>query len=269
MKMKLKLDEKGNVVVVDGMPVYVYEDGKEVPFDAPRLMAKVYELNDENKTFREKSEAAEKKLAAFKDLDPEAAFKAISTLKNIDQKKLIDAGEVEKVKAEIGEAFKGQIGELTGNYEKKVKSLEEAAAAKDNQIFNLMVTNRFSTSKFVSDKVAIPGEFVEAKFGKQFKVEDGKVVAYDQSGKKIFSRSNPIALADFDEALEVLVESHPDKAKILKGSNATGSGKTPGTDSGGGNGFVISREKAKNPSEYQAAKAAAQKAGQPLIISKE
>lgn len=27
--MKLKLDENGNVVVQDGKPVYVYDDGKE------------------------------------------------------------------------------------------------------------------------------------------------------------------------------------------------------------------------------------------------
>ena len=34
MTMKLKLDENNNVVVKDGMPVYVHEDGKEIPFDA-------------------------------------------------------------------------------------------------------------------------------------------------------------------------------------------------------------------------------------------
>ncbi|MFK5041828.1 hypothetical protein ACI3P4_13205, partial [Glaesserella parasuis] len=29
IQMKLKLDEKGNVVVVDGKPVYTHDDGKE------------------------------------------------------------------------------------------------------------------------------------------------------------------------------------------------------------------------------------------------
>ena len=31
--MKLKLDVNGNVVVENGMPVYVHDDGKEIPFD--------------------------------------------------------------------------------------------------------------------------------------------------------------------------------------------------------------------------------------------
>lgn len=32
--MKLKLDENGTVVLADGKPVYVHDDGKDVPFDA-------------------------------------------------------------------------------------------------------------------------------------------------------------------------------------------------------------------------------------------
>ena len=39
--MKLKLDENGHVVVSDGKPVYVHEDGKEIPFDAPAAMQKI------------------------------------------------------------------------------------------------------------------------------------------------------------------------------------------------------------------------------------
>ena len=39
--MKLKFDEQGHVVVQDGKPVYVHDDGKEVPFDAPQALAKI------------------------------------------------------------------------------------------------------------------------------------------------------------------------------------------------------------------------------------
>lgn len=47
--MKLKLDENGHVVVENGMPVYVHEDGKEIPFDATKATAKIAELNSEAK----------------------------------------------------------------------------------------------------------------------------------------------------------------------------------------------------------------------------
>ena len=48
MTMKLKLDENNNVVVKDGMPVYVHADGKETPFDANKATVKIAELNGES-----------------------------------------------------------------------------------------------------------------------------------------------------------------------------------------------------------------------------
>lgn len=95
--MKLKLDENGHVVVQDGRPVYVHEDGKEVVFDAPQTIATISRLNGEAKAHREAKEKAESTLKAFEGIeDPVAAKKALETLKNFDDKKLVDAGEVEK-----------------------------------------------------------------------------------------------------------------------------------------------------------------------------
>ena len=74
---------------------------------------------------------------------------------------------------------------------------------------------------------------VQARFGSAFKVEDGKIVAYDNAGNKIFSRSRPGELADFDEALETLVDQYPYKDQILKGSGASGGGAQQGGGSGG------------------------------------
>ena len=55
--MKLKVDEKGNAVVVDGKPVYVHDDGKEIPFDALSTIATIGRLNAEAKGHREAKEA--------------------------------------------------------------------------------------------------------------------------------------------------------------------------------------------------------------------
>ena len=61
--MKLKLDDKGNVVLQDGKPVYVHDDGKEVAFDAPTTVATISRLNGEARTNRERAEAAEAKVS--------------------------------------------------------------------------------------------------------------------------------------------------------------------------------------------------------------
>lgn len=219
--MKLKLDENGNAVLQDGKPVYVHDDGKEVAFDAPGTVATITRLNSEAKGHRERAENAEKAVKAFEGIDdPAAAKKALATVANLDAKTLVDAGEIEKVKAEISKAFQLQLDEVTG----KAQTFEQ-------QLYAEKIGGSFSRSKFIADKLAVPADMVQATFGQNLKVEDGKVVAYDAQGQKIFSRARPGELADFDEAIETLVSQYPHRDHILKSSGANGGG----APNGGGN----------------------------------
>ena len=219
--MKLKLDENGNAVLQDGKPVYVHEDGKEVAFDAPGTVATITRLNSEAKGHRERADNAEKAVKAFEGIDdPAAAKKALATVANLDAKTLVDAGEIEKVKAEISKAFQLQLDEVTG----KAQTFEQ-------QLYAEKIGGSFSRSKFIADKLAVPADMVQATFGQNLKVEDGKVVAYDAQGQKIFSRARPGELADFDEAIETLVSQYPHRDHILKSSGAIGGG----AQNGGGN----------------------------------
>jgi hypothetical protein len=221
--MKLKLDDQGHVVVQDGKPVYVHDDGKEIPFDAPSALSKIGDLNREAKGHHERADTAEAKLKPFEGIeDPAAAIKAMATVKNLDDKKLVDAGEVEKVKTEA-------IKAIEEKYAPTVKRVEEL----EGQLYGEKIGGSFARSKFIAEKLAIPSDIAQAAFGKHFKIDDGKVVATDASGNKVFSRARPGDLADFDEALEHLVETYPHKNHILKSSGANGGGANGG---GGGSG---------------------------------
>ncbi len=221
--MELVLDDKGNAVLREGKPVYKHPDGKEVAFDAVSTVATISRLNAEAKQHRERAEAAEKSLKLFDGIaDPVAALKALDTVSNLDHKKLIDAGEVEKVKGEITKAFQAQLDEANG----KSKTLEQA-------LYGEKVGGAFARSKMIAEKLAIPADMVQARFGQAFKIEGDKTVAYDASGNKIFSRARPGELADFDEALETLIEQYPYKEHILKSSGASGGG-AQGSGTGGG-----------------------------------
>jgi hypothetical protein len=223
--LKLKLDDQGHVVLQDGKPVYVYDDGKEVAFDAPGTVATITRLNTEAKTHREGKEAAEKALKAFDGIeDGAAAKKALELVANLDSKKLVDAGEIEKVKGEISKAFQGQLDEATTK-----------AATFEKQLYEEKIGGAFSRSKYIGEKLAIPADMVQSKFGAAFKVEEGKTIAYDQHGQKIYSRTRPGEIADFDEAIETLVEQYPHRDHILKGTGANGSG-APNNGGNGGNG---------------------------------
>jgi hypothetical protein len=233
--MKLKLDDAGHVVVKDGNPVYVHDDGKEIPFDAAGTVATISRLNGEAKGHREAKERAETALKAFEGIeDADAARKALETVKNLDTKKLIDAGEVEKVKAEAKLAFDEQVKAIEEKYKPVVKERNELKA----EIVAEKVGNAFSRSKYIADSLAVPVDMVQATFGRNFKLEDGNVIGYGKDGKQIFSRVKPGEVADFDEALEILVDAYPFKDNILKGSGASGGGAGGGAN---GKGNVYTR----------------------------
>lgn len=222
--MKLKTDEQGHAILQDGKPVYVHDDGKEVPYDVPQMLTKISGLNAEAKQHREAKEAAEAKLKAFDGIgDAAAAKKALETVKNLDDKKLIDAGEAERVKAET-----------VKSYEEKLASANAEAEKIRSQFHHELIGGSFARSQLIADKLAIPADVAQAFFGKHFGIsEDGRVIAKDASGNEIYSRLKPGEKAGFDEALEVLIDAYPHKDSILKGSQASGGGT--GGSSGGSN----------------------------------
>lgn len=247
--MKLKLDATGNVVTQgDGdkkQPVYVHDDGKEVAFDAAATVATISRLNGEAKGHRERAEAAEAAFKPFKDAgitDAAAAAKALTTVANLDSKQLIEAGKVEEIKTAAIKAV-----------EEQYKPYKERAESLEGQLYAEKIGGAFARSKFIADKVAVPVDMVQATFGKAFKIEDGKVVAYDGNGNKVFSRARPGELADFDEALEVLVDGYSHKASILKGSGSQGGGAGGGGGGGGKKTMTRAAFSALDPAAQMAA----------------
>ena len=228
--MPFKYDAQGNIVTADHggkkLPVFVNARGEEAPFDADGTVEAIARLNGEAKAHREAKEVALGQLKTFEGItDPAAALKALELTANLDAKKLVDAGEIDRVRAEIGKAWEAKLAD---------SAKREAALA--DELYTEKVGGAFSRSEFIQKKCAIPVDFIQARFGANFGIEEGKVYAVDGNGQKIYSPNNPGLLASFDEALEVLVNAHPQKAQFLNGTGASGSGGQQGGKGGGGSG---------------------------------
>ena len=223
MKLKIvEVDGKQYAEVLDGKPVFTGDDGKDIAFDAVGTRETITRLGAEAKSHRVRAETAEGLVKAFDGItDPAAARNALDVVSKLDQKKLVDAGEIDTVRNEISKAFQTQLDEANG----KAQTFEQ-------QLYAEKIGGNFSRSKYIADKLAVPADMVQATFGQNLKIEDGKVVAYDVQGQKIFSRARPGELADFDEAIETLVSQYPHRDHILKSSDANGGGAQ---GSGGGN----------------------------------
>ncbi len=241
--MKLKLDANNNVVVQDGKPVYVLDDGREIPHDAPAAVAKISSLNGEAMGHRQAKEAAEAALKPFKDAgitDAAAAAEALQTVANIKTGDLTTAAKVQEIKDAATRSANEAVAAATRAAEEKQRALTEENAKLTQDLNNHIIGGSFAGSKFIAEKLAIPADIAQKVFGDRFKVDNGKLVPLDQAGNPIFSATNHGNHADFEEALQVMVSQYPNKDMILKSSGASGGGSQQGKPGAGG-GKTVSR----------------------------
>jgi hypothetical protein len=241
---KWKMDGDHLALDANGNPIMVLTDGTERVVQGDTIAR----LNGEAKQHRERAEAAEAAVQVFKDIDPAKAREAIEKLGKIDQKLLIDAGEIDKVRGEISQQYTAQIAEKDG-----------ALSKSQERINQLLIDREFGRSDFIASKIAVPREMFEATFGRNFKVENDKVIPYGADGNPIYSLKNAGEYAGVDEAFEILVERYPHKDQILRAPDMTGTG---GSGNGGnrGGGRTMRRgefEKLPAPQQAQIAQAAA------------
>ena len=247
-----KTDDAGNIIARDGNPVWVDSNGAEMTLERDT----VSRLNAEAKAHREAKEAAETRLKAFEGLDASKAREALETVKNIDLKKMIDSGKLEEVRKELTTQFQTQIAEK-----------DKAYADLRTEYDNTRISNIFAGSEFIRNRVAVPADMFEATFKGNFKIEDGKIVVKDKAGNQLMSKKKIGEYADPDEALELLIEQHPQKDVILKANGQSGSGnRGNGGNGGGGNGKTMKRSEYDGLSDHDRAGYAASLAKRELTI---
>jgi hypothetical protein len=231
--MPFKTDANGNIVIdaEKKLPIFVYDDGREAPFDADTTIASIGRLNGEAKSHREAKEAAEAALKPFRDAgitDAASAAEALQTMANIKTGDLTTAAKVQEIKDAATRSANEAVANATRAAEEKQRALTEQNAKLTQDLNNHIIGGSFAGSKFIADKLAIPADIAQKVFGDRFKVDGGKLVPLGADGNPIFSSTNHGNHADFEEALQVMVSQYPNKDMILKGSGASGGGAQGG-----------------------------------------
>jgi len=229
--MPWKKDGDKLAIGADGNPVWVTGDGadaKEVSVSGDTIP----KLQREAQQHRTAKEAAEAKLAAFGDLEPTKVREALDKVALIDDAKLIEAGKHQQVLDSQKQQFQAQL------------------AAKDEEIKHIRkeadtdkVSAAFASSKFVQEKLGFGADLAQNMFGNKFGVKEGKVVALDANGQPMTSSKSFGEIASFDEAIEAIVSSHPNKDNLLRGVAGGGTG-------GGGGGGGDTRKRAVTRAEF-------------------
>lgn len=235
------------IALRDGNPVYLASDGSEMVVE----FGTISRLNGEAKKHRTEKEAAEAKLRQFEGIDAAKAREALETISKLDAKKLIDSGEVDKLRTEISTAFQTQITE-------KDKALETL----QGRVNGMILDSAFNGSAFIRDNIAVPADLFRDSFSKFFRVEKEKITPIGRDGNPIYSKQRAGELADFDEAVSILVDTHPAKDQLLKLNTGGGTGNN---GNGGGRGAPRTMRRAdfdKLPGHQQAEYAALMRKGE-------
>lgn len=225
--MPWKLREDGNIDIENGNPIYVHADGKEVPFDADGALKTIGKLAGDYKTLKTQHKESNEKLSMFSAItDPEAALAAMETVKNLDAKKLVDAGQIEVLKAEMGKTFAEKEGSLRTQWLQKEQEYQKTLQTKDEAIQSVLLGGKFASSEFLKKTNLIP-DIAANYFGKNFRIEgegtEIRVVGY-LNGERIPSREKFGEPADFDEALAAVIDAYPHKDRIMLAGISSGSG---------------------------------------------
>jgi len=215
-----KTDDSGNLVTdASGNPIMVDDSGKETAIASGYIQR----INTESATHRREAKEAKEKLANFGDLDPDAAREAIEKTKDLDLSKMVEKGELDKVRQAV-----------ISQYEPKLTEAEQRAADIARERDNLLRSNAFNSSKFLAERLAVPRDFVTAAYQDRFKIEDGQLVPVRPNGDVIYNSRGEIA--SVDEAFEMFIGERQDKDQLLRAPAASGSGSGgAGGNRGGGN----------------------------------
>ncbi len=212
--MEYVLTENGNIQAKDGKPV-VKDGDQEYGIDAIGAQSKITALKKEAKDYRKKSSERGEQLKAFAGIeDPSAAIDALQTVSTMDDKHKAD---VEKLKGTINQAW-----------QEKEKAWGTEKAQLENKLFDTAVTAKFATSPVVA-KTIYPAAAAAKIYGDNLRgLATGDGAAVDNNGNTIYSKEKPGEPAGFDEALQHLIDTDPNKDQIWKGTGANGSGGRPG-----------------------------------------
>lgn len=158
---------------------------------------------------------------------PEEIAALVKAQKEAELASLEKKGQYDRIVQQMREENERLLAEK----DNAIKELQEKLKSTSGTIEELTVGRSFTDSDFVKNELNLPLSVARREFGDYFEIVDGKVVGYD----KPRGSSDRTPLVDgkgetlsFDEALDRLVQKHPD-AKSLKRVKAK-VGANSGTD---------------------------------------
>ena len=231
--MKPKLDADGNVVLKDGNPVFVLEDGTEKTFvDA----GKVSEAKKWSGDLQKKLDDIE---ARFKGVDPDKYNELLKQIEDGEDNKLRDEKKFDELLQKKTEAMQAAHAQALADREERVKGLEASHRKLliDNEVLSAATKAGAHNPEKILSIVRGNLDLVEKDGAFNSVVKDGK-------GELRFNKKgDPMSIGDL---LGELTESD---GYLFKPGDAGGAGSQSSETPGGK--ITLTRDQLKDPAVYE------------------
>jgi hypothetical protein len=214
---------------------------------------------------REWKEKAEKSLKAFEGVDPEEAKRLKAEFEQIAADKLKSKGDWDTREKQLKEQLAADLTKRETHFQTELKTREDRIAklqtSLEKSLIEAQATSAIAAAKGVPE-LLLPHVMSSVKVVE----ENGEFVArvLDAQGQPRIAnvKGDPFTIAHLVDEMK----GNKVFGRAFEASGAGGSG-APHTSSSSGNTFTLTREQAKDPATYRAAKEQAAKAGGQVVIN--
>lgn len=167
--------------------------------------------------FRDNNVRILKELEKFKDIDPTKYSDLLKLQAKADEKKLIDAGELDKV-------VEQRVGQMRTTYDSEIAKLRNDNGIAQRQLESLLIDSAVRDAAIKSGVQATAVEDVLLRAKSTFQIKEGSPIPVDASGSIIYGKdgSTPMTIADWTVGLK---KQAPHLFQGSSGGGAGGSGK--------------------------------------------
>jgi len=245
--------------------LYVEKDGKYL------LDAEGVEDVSGLKSALEKERGTVKKLKAdlqatvdkFKDIDPDKARDAQKKLQDLEDKQMMDEGKVEELFKKRTERMVADFENQKIAFNNQIKTLNGANQSLTGELSELLIDGSLRQAAIKAGVHEAAVEDVVLRGRGVWKLVDKKPTP--MNGENIIYGKDPNQIITMEEWISGLQPVAPHLFKPTGGGGSPAGDASKGT--GGGKVIRLSREEAKDPLKYRAAKEQAAKAGTTIEIA--
>lgn len=201
--------------------LYTQKDGKyHLDVDGMVDKTRLDEFRNNNIELKKQLDDVKKQ---YDGIDVEQVRELIKKDAALKEKKLIDAGDIEKLVAE-------RTASMKADYEKQIKTLAEKVTSSDSQLERLVIDNALKDAGLKAGVRDTAMEDVVLRGRARYKMQDGKAVPMTADGKVIYGKDGETP-ETMTEWFGSLASAAPHLFNPSNGSGANGSGSKNGQKS--------------------------------------